>query len=194
GKISTRHVMYMQYVHKYINKNTLKNMTELKYNFCTPWSKLIRHSIISNNNIMFDPITASNDIMFITKCAYYSRKITASPKTIYCVTRGNSSLTTNRDENRFDTRIDVLMRRYIFLRENLSKEEFRYAHIDRLALGKIVDVFIEHWGIGKLLHILRLYRKNHIHFFDLGLLNPVTLYRKAAIQLSWWSDIKKHRS
>lgn len=193
GELSSRHVMYMELVKKCQDEPTLKNMTEMKYGFCTPWSKLIRSSVIRDNQIAFDQIMVSNDIMCMTKCAYYSQKTLAAEEVIYCVTRGGKTLTSQKDESRFDTRIQVLVDRYTFLREHLSKKEFRYAHIDRLALGKLVDVFIEHWGIRKLFWILKIYRKNGVHFFDIGLLNPVTLFHKAKIELSWWMDIKKHR-
>lgn len=194
GEPSSRHVMYMELVENYMKKPGLKTLTEMKYGFCTPWSKLIRASIIKENDIQFDQVMVSNDIMCMTKCAFYSQKVVACDQTIYCVTRGGKTLTSKKDEKRFDTRIDILINRYLFLREHLSRKEFCYAHIDRLALGKLVDVFIEHWGIKKLFAILRLYHKNGVRYFDIGLLNPVTLFHKAKIELSWWMDIKKHRS
>ena len=194
GEPSSRHVMYMELVENYIKKPNLKTLTEMKYSFCTPWSKLIRASVMKENAIQFDEVMVSNDIMCMTKCAFYSRKVAASDQTIYCVTRGGKTLTAKKDEKRFDTRIEILVNRYVFLREHLSKKEFRYAHIDRLALGKLVDVFIEHWGIKKLFSILKLYHRNGVRYFDIGLLNPVTLFHKAKIELSWWMDIKKHRS
>lgn len=193
GETSSRHVMYMELVENYIKEPTLKRLTEMKYGFCTPWSKLIRASVIQKNDIQFDPIMVSNDIMCMTKCAYYSKEIVASNNTIYCVTRGGKTLTSKKDEGRFDTRINVLINRYLFLKEHLSPKEFRYAHIDRLALGKLVDVFIEHWGIKKFFSILKLYHQNGVRYFDIGLLNPITLFHKAKIEFSWWMDIKQHR-
>lgn len=193
GETSSRHVMYMELVEKYRKQPSLKNLTEMKYGFCTPWSKLIRASVMKENNIEFDQIMVSNDIMCMTKCAYYSKKVAACEDVIYCVTRGGKTLTSQKDEKRFDTRIEVLVNRYTFLREHLSKKEFRYAHIDRLALGKLVDVFIEHWGIVKFFHILSIYHKNNVKYFDIGLLNPFVLFHKAKIELQWWMDIKKHR-
>ena len=193
GEISSRHVMYMEMILKAYKKPTLKNITEMKFAFCSPWSKMIRASIIKENQITFDEIAVSNDIMCMTKCAYHSKKIGLSDKVIYCVTRGGNSLTTKKDEKRFDVRVQVLVNRYTFLREHLSKKEFGYTHIDRQALGKLVDVFIEHWGIQKLFSILKLYHENHVRYFDIGLLNPYTLFHKAKIELQWWMDIKKHR-
>ena len=135
----------------------------------------------------------SNDIMCITKCAFYSSNIKAANETIYCVTRGAKTLTSEKNEERFDTRIDVLIRRYCFLRDNLSKKEFGYAHIDRLALGRLVEVIADGWGIRKLMGVLKLYNKNKVRFFDIGLLNPATLLYDAKKQLDWIMEIKKHQ-
>ncbi|MDE5863605.1 MAG: glycosyltransferase [Lachnospiraceae bacterium] len=193
GEVSSRHIMYMELVEQYAKSPSLKHLMEMKYGFCTPWSKLIRASVLKKNDIQFDEIMVSNDIMCMTKCAFYSRKVAATDQIIYCVTRGGKTLTSTKNEECFDTRVDVLVQRYTFLRENLSNKEFSYAHIDRLALSRLVDVFIEHWGIVKFFSILKLYHRNGIRYFDIGLLNPVTLFSKAKIQISWWMDIKKHR-
>lgn len=193
GGVSSRHLYYMDLVNNYREKPSFKNLTALKFGFCTPWSKLIRRRVVEKNNIRFDEIKASNDIMCITKCAYYSNSIKAANGTIYCVTRGAKTLTSKKNEENFDTRIDVLIRRYCFLREHLSKEEFKYAHIDRLALGRLVEVVVDGWGIKKLIDVLKLYHKHKIKFFDIGLLNPATLIYDAKKQLVWLIDIKKHQ-
>lgn len=194
GQPSSRHVMYSELVHAYHDKATERNRTEMKYLFCTPWSKLIRRSVFTKNGIQFDPVMVSNDIMAMTKSAYYSQRVGTCEDVIYCVTRGGKTLTSKKNDANFDMRIDVLIRRYTFLRDHLSKREFRYAHIDRLALGKLVDVVIEHWGIHKFFEILHKYHKAGVHYFDIGLLNLVTVWHKAKIELAWWADIKKHRA
>ena len=83
GETSSRHIMYMELVEKYAKTPSLKYLTEMKYGFCTPWSKLIRASVLKEHNIRFDQIMVSNDIMCMTKCAFYSRKVAASGQTIY---------------------------------------------------------------------------------------------------------------
>lgn len=193
GGLSSRHLHYMELVNRYCAKPSLKSRTELKFGFCTPWSKLFRRRLFTENNISFEEIRVSNDIMCITKCAFYSSNVKAAEGTIYCVTRGAKTLTSEKNEERFDTRIDVLIRRYCFLRENLSKKEFSYAHIDRLALGRLVETVVDGWGLKKLLSVLKLYRKNKVRFFDIGLLNPATLLYDAKKQLDWLRDIKKHQ-
>lgn len=192
GEESTRHIVSVGYVSRYYNEPSLKNLTALKYNVCVPWSKLIRRSLFDEYSIKFDEIMASNDIMCMTKCAYYSSSIAAANETIYCTTRGVQTLTSKRDEKNFDIRVDVLIRRYCFLRDNLSKQEFKYTNIDRRALGILAKVVIDNWGMRKLFYILKLYRKNKIKFFDIGMLNPIILWSDVRKRLIQVIDRKKH--
>lgn len=193
GQPTSRHVMYKELVENYAESYSHQAMLELKYCFCTPWSKLIRKEIIDRNQIRFDEVIVSNDIMFMTKCAFYSKRITADKNIIYCVTRGGSSLTAERDKLRFMTRIEVFINRYNFLREHLTKTDFNAIHMNRYALGKLADVIIENWGFSTFFELIRMFRKNHIRIWDVGLLNPFTLYHKVKIELAWWIDIKKTR-
>ena len=193
GQVSSRHRMYAELVTKYYKKPSDKSLAELKYCFCTPWSKLIRKSIVDENNIRFDQVMASNDIMAITKCAFNSKKVAADLGVIYCVTRGGASLTSKKNKDNFWARIDVFIRRYCYVRENETKKMFKYAHLDRYALGKLVDVVLEGWGLKTFLEIVGMYRREHIKIWDVGLFNPFVLGHKAMIELSWWWDIKKRR-
>lgn len=193
GKVSSRHTYYMDLANRYLHKPTFQNLMALRFGFCVSVSKLIRLSLLQEHSIKFDEIMVSNDIMCMVKCAYYSQKITVAEDTIYCITRRAGTLTSKKSEQNFDTRIDVLIRRYCFLRDNLSKKEFRYTHTDRLALGRIVEVIVDRWGIRKLIAVLKLYHKNKVKFFDIGLLNPATLLYSAKRQLAWLMEIKKHR-
>lgn len=137
--------------------------------------------------------STSNDVMFITKCAYYSSRIQAVENTIYCVTRNGTSLTAQKDINKFMSRVYATVRRYKFLECHLCRKDFRILHMDRYALGKLVDIILEHWGIKTFAEVLKIYKREHIAFWDIGLLNPVTLWEKAGIELAWWAEIKKSR-
>lgn len=193
GGVSSRHVVYSEMIERYLENPSLKTQTEMRYGFCTPWSKLIRASVIQTNGLRFDQVMVSNDIMFMTKCAYYSGKVAATEDTIYCVTRGGETLTAEKNEKHFDVRIQVLIDRYKFLKERLPKKEFAYTHLDRVALGRLADIVLDNYGFAKLVQVLKLYHKNGIKFFDLGLLNPIGLFHKINIKLQWWIDIKKNR-
>lgn len=191
GEISHRTDRYSNLVKAFHDAPTPTNEAELKYSFCTPWSKLIRREVLVRNNIWFDQIKVSNDVMAITKCAYFSKKICADCDTIYYVTRQAKTLTSVTSETDFDTRVDALIRRYVFLRDHAPKKDFKAAHIDRIALSRLVDCLTNHLGMVKLFKVLGLYIKNRVAFFDLGLLNPTELIRSIMIQFSWSKEIKK---
>lgn len=193
NKVSSRHVMYAELVQNYHKKGTKKALLEMKYCFCTPWSKLIRREIVEKNNITFDQVLASNDIMFMTKTAFHSEKVTTDLSVLYCVTRGGKSLTSEKNKKKFMSRIDVFVNRYCYLRENLSKKDFHAVHMDRYALGKLVDCVLDKWGIKMFFEISGIFLKNRIAIWDWGLFNPVTLIHKAKIELTWWWDIKRNR-
>ena len=193
GKACSRHLLYKELVDKMAKKPSHVNELNLKYCFCTPWSKLIRREIPIENDLVFDEIVASNDIMFITQCAYYSKKILADTDVIYCVTRDGKSMTAEKDLNKFMTRVDVLRRRYLFLEKNLGKKDFARIHMNRYAMGKLVDVFIEHWGMKVFFDILKIYKCNKIRIFDVGMLNPIEVFHKLRLELLWWRDIQKNR-
>ena len=193
NRTSSRHVMYAELVEHYHRTRSQKALLELKYCFCTPWSKMIRRAVVEKYDLVFDEVPASNDIMFITKSAFYSESIAADMGIIYCVTRGGSSLTSKKDKAKFMSRVNVLIDRYNFLRNHLSKKEFRIVHIDRYALGKLVDIVIEKWGLHMFFEVMKLFHDNKIAIWDVGLLNPFTLFHKAKIELAWWRDIKKSR-
>lgn len=190
---STRHVTYMEYVNRYYHKPNFKNLTALKYGFCTPVSKLIRFDILKEHNLSFEEILVGNDIMCMTKCAYYSQKIKAMNEIIYCITRSAGTLTSKRDEQNFDTRTHLLIRHYCFLKNHLSRKEFRYTQINRAALSIYVKAIADHWGIRKLFEIMKLYRRNNVKCFDIGLLNPIILFQVFKKALLYFKNLKKHR-
>lgn len=194
GSVSARHVLYSEMIDRYLAKTSLKNQTEMKYGFCTPWSKLIRASIIEENGLQFDQVMVSNDIMFMTKCAYYSRNITATKDIIYCVTRRGETLTAGKNGKHFDIRMQVFINRHNYLKEHLSKKEFNYVHLERIALGKLVDVVLDRYGFSKFMQVLKIYHENGVKFFKVSLLNPLSLFHNIKIKLLWWWDIEKNRN
>ena len=194
GGASTRHVMYKELVEQYLKNGSSKNETELKYGFCTPWSKLFRRSLPVKHQIRFDETIVSNDIMFVTKCAYYAEKISADPHVIYCVTRMGATLTSKKSEENFWVRIDVLADRYQFLKQNLTAQEFKNTHIGQYVFGQAAVVIENGWGMAGLKKLLRVYRENGMKMTKAGLWDLRSFLRKAKMLLLWFSDIRKSKS
>ena len=185
GKIGARHRHYEELIKQHHDKGTERTETELKYGFYTPWSKLIRRSVFEENGIWFDEQNVANDVMAMTKSALYSHKIFADSETIYCVTCGDNSLTTKKNEIKFDTIVDTKIRRYKFLKENLPERLFHYTHVDYYMAGSLADAILGKWGWKKVKEILNKYRKNQIQFLTIYMFEPSFLLRYIFLDLRW---------
>lgn len=102
--------------------NLLKDFPENKdtilYEWLVPWGKLIRRDVLRSNDIWFDSCLASNDVMFSTKLATATRKVTVDSFEIYCCFHNAGSLTSSIDEAKALSRLGALARRNIVLRKN----------------------------------------------------------------------------
>lgn len=92
GKPSNRE----QHINQAVDNALLSNDYNLFYGLSTPYCKLIKKSLIDLHNIHFEEVRWSNDVVFSAKAIANAKNITASPIQIYCITRGNDSLTANR--------------------------------------------------------------------------------------------------
>lgn len=81
-----------------------------------PWAKMIRRSLIIENQIRFDEVIAANDVYFSTLCAYYSQKFTYDTKQTYIVTTRKGSLAYKWNEDILESRFTVALRRNKFLK------------------------------------------------------------------------------
>lgn len=89
----------------------------MKYQFLYPSCKLIRRSIVVENNIYFDEVPASNDVMFSMKVSTSSKNFAFNPNIIYCLTyRENSLVRTSSYENLL-SRLKVSLRQYDHLKK-----------------------------------------------------------------------------
>lgn len=193
GNASNRHIYYKELIEKYLSDPCPRNLNALKYGFCTPWSKLIKKSLFDTNNIWFDEIEVSNDVMCITKAAYYCKSFYVTNDIIYCVTRSRNSLTVKKDIKRFDIRVSVDIKKYLFLKERITKQELSRLHIGRNTADKLWVCIAEGYGIRKFIKLLILYCQNRVPVFSLELLNPIILLPIAYRKIKWWKEIGKHR-
>lgn len=125
GKISDRHIPAQNCINRYLKKKTLKNELELKYSIVAPWSKLVRAKLFSEHNIVFDEVMVANDVMCSIKLAFYAKNIFVTTQTIYCATKQEGTLTTFITEKRFDERMEVYYRRHQYLKEHLTRREYK---------------------------------------------------------------------
>lgn len=110
-----RHLRYEKLVKVYLDDQE----PLIRYRFSVPWSKMIRRKLVSDHNIRFSEVLASNDVMFSLVTGHFAQGIAASRDTIYCVTEGGKSLTTNTSEAVFESRFNVALEYSRFLAQHV---------------------------------------------------------------------------
>lgn len=125
GKKSKRHIGTYHLAHNYAVSPTWENEAFLRYKWVLPFSKLIRRSMVVENEIIFDETRVSNDVMFSMKCAVHAKKIQASDERIYCITEQQGTLSMLEDRTSVRTRLKMAVRRYKYLRKNLDKKTWK---------------------------------------------------------------------
>ena len=123
GELENRHTHYAELVQKYIVDPSCKNELCLRYLYWSPCSKVIKRELVEKENIRYDEIRFSNDMMFSTKIGYAAKSIAAGENIIYCILSHSGSLTTNTNKNALMLRQKVYCNYYFFLMERLSKQE-----------------------------------------------------------------------
>lgn len=176
GEKADRHYAYRERVLNYKNNKDLESEISLRYGCSVPWSKLIKRDFIEENNIRFDEVIASNDVMFSTKVGYYMDQFKVDADKIYCITRNKGSLTVTRSEEIFDSRLSVYINKINFLRERLPKEKMKYFTLT--GQGFIFNSIKYKFGFKKTLDVIQKFRKNDIPLFDKKVLNPIYLFEK----------------
>lgn len=92
GKPSNRE----QHINKAVDNARLLNDYKFFYGLAVPYCKFVKKSLIDLNNIFFEEVRWSNDVVFSAKAIANARSITVSPLQLYCITRSGVSLTANR--------------------------------------------------------------------------------------------------
>lgn len=171
GEKAQRHKIYADYIKNYIEDPSRKNLLSLKSSPGNPpWSKLIKRKLIIDNNIKFDEVLYSNDIMFSAKIGYYSKKVAATYETIYCVTRKENSLTTHMGMKAYDIRLNEYIKVCVFLKEHYNKKDFKYIHAT--GIGMLYKAINLHFGPKKYFSIIILFIQNRIPIVTLETLIP----------------------
>ena len=112
GEKSYRHFRYSKLVNNFLKYNKEQ---ALRYFFTPPWAKMINRKLIVDNNISFDQVPASNDIMFSLRVAYHAKKIEASNEILYIITLSTGSVTNVLSKSYFDSKFNVALKANNFL-------------------------------------------------------------------------------
>ena len=143
GEYSTRGEPYTNLVRRYINGEI--NEEQIRLNFSSPCSKMVRTDLVRKYRIKFDEVLASNDVFFSTLVGYYAHKILAVDKVTYIATVTKGSLTKRKDYSVISSRFQVYLRRNKFLRmHGLGKYQssVMYLIYELLSLKKIYIIYV----------------------------------------------------
>jgi glycosyltransferase involved in cell wall biosynthesis len=190
--ISNRHLFYEKLIKDFIVTPSLETETFLRYRFGVPWSKLIKRDFLKRNEIYFDEVMASNDIMFSTKLGYYMQKFHVTRDVIYCVTRSRGTLTTNMSEEIFNSRLMVFIDYCKFLKKKLTPIEVKMLNL--YGSATIVKAIRLKLGIKKVIYVYLKLKENNIKVFDLRLINPIFTIKKVIQNYTRYKRQKKYLS
>ena len=113
GMQSYRHLRYSRLVHDFLNDSSKEN--SLKYYFTPPWAKMIKRDLIIKNNIKFDEVVASNDVMFSMKMAFFAKNIEACKYVLYMITLSKGSVTQIISKAHFNSKFRTALNANKFL-------------------------------------------------------------------------------
>lgn len=176
GLISDRHLRYKKLIYNYINKQEEVEELHLRYQFFAPWSKLIRKSFLDKNQIIFDAVLASNDVMFSTKLGYFMENFKVDNEVIYCVTRDIGTLTTNINVKLFEERLKVHIDYCRFLKEKLDCNSYRILNPN--GMGMLISALKYQYGVSKIISTFIELKKNDVPILDSRIFNPFFTLKK----------------
>ena len=188
GEVSNRHVFLNEMLSRYNKNKTIENERYLKFNWIVPWGKMIKSSIVIENNLKFDEIMVSNDVMFSIKLGVHVEEIEVANDTLYCVTKSTGSLTTSISKKNYEIRTNVILEKNIFLRQYFKKDELK--KLDNYSMRWLLDGYsIYKLKMKELIKYFVLFRKNEIPF-----LPPISKFKKINKLIKDTRVEKKYRS
>lgn len=90
----------------------------LRYSLWTPWSRMVRKSVVEKYNIRYDELPAGNDLMFGLRSSRYAKKVQVEKNIIYMYFKqSKGSYTDAAREKMFDSRLALRGKMISFYRE-----------------------------------------------------------------------------
>ena len=177
GNIGTRHILLNKTICDWNdNQEDKKAELNIRYKINGPVCKLISLDMVRKNHIMFDSVKVSNDEMFSTGVGFYAKKLLACTNPIYCITSRPGSLIEVISKENFMIRLKVFIRKYNFLKEHLSEEDFKI--LDLSAQEKIFSMVQNRYDFLYCLSVIRELIKGKVRFFTTETFKPRVLLSK----------------
>ncbi len=174
--ISNRHIEIEKLINDWLKEKNRQNLLKLRYKFVSPISKLIKSSLIKNNKVLFDNTLYANDMMFSAKIGYLHGDFAVSEKIIYCITKGNSTLTSKTSKESFNQRLNVYIDYHNYLRSKLSKEDF--LKLELFGSRYIIMSYTNKLGAKAIIKTTTELLANKVRIFKIEYLNPFLVIKR----------------
>jgi len=149
---------YMKNLRHYATTHAQDWEYRLRFWNNTPWGKLIRRQVVTQNAIVFGETKHANDVLFSTRVAICARSVEATTDVCYCVTRCAGSLTQDASLDALSERYKVCLQKNLLLRENGFRQYEApinafigaFLHFGRMGIGQWYRLSKQyHASIGK---------------------------------------------
>jgi glycosyltransferase involved in cell wall biosynthesis len=176
GKEADRHTEMCNMIDYHRKNHSQLSENLLRYFWSGPVSKMIRRDMVREHGIGFDEVIIANDVMFSMKCGLFARSINVCKDTFYIITRSADSLTVVRNPDKFIGRIKVNVKRYLFLKKNMNRGEFKDLG---LSSGNwLIACIKEGYGFKLFFRILKIFIRYRVPVFTFNTIrNYRVLYR-----------------
>ncbi|MCR4650228.1 MAG: glycosyltransferase [Lachnospiraceae bacterium] len=143
GEKADRHIEFCDFLNRYLEEPSRKNELALRYEIVSPWSKMVRRSMVADNSIVFEGSRVANDVVFCRKIGFHARKIAVERDNIYIITEREGSLTTFIGKEAYETRLGEFIKGARFVREHVDGDTWK-------TLGMSGGYFIHSCRVNKL--------------------------------------------
>jgi len=111
---------YASYIREFINTG---DDTVLRQSFLAPVCKMVRSKMVKENNIRYDEVPASNDMMFALKTGLAANSVGADARETYVWTVSRGSITRTKSLENLESQFYVAQRMNKFLKERGYKKK-----------------------------------------------------------------------
>ena len=124
GEMANRHNRIMDILTSSLLDGESCSYEKVRLKHLGPVGKLISKSIVEDNNIKFDEVWYSNDVMFSVQTGWAAKKVLIDLSNVYVITVSRGSLTNRRNLNNYRSRFEVYLRYNKFVR-GIGKSKYQ---------------------------------------------------------------------
>lgn len=148
---TNRCTKYNQIIDEYISNRTIGEK-KIRFNWWTPWNKMINRHLIDIHNLKFEEVKSGNDAKFCLLAGYFANKIIVDPDFFYISTIQSNSITLRKKtlNERIET-LKVMMKIYNFTVLVGSYDKAYKNNI--ISLSVIKDILFQYGIKGAFLYI-----------------------------------------